>query len=57
MAKRLRSSTLKDISISIRKQGINISIAIVKYRLDEQGLYKLQPSKSLSYLILIDLIG
>ena len=45
MAKRLRSSTLKDISTSIRKQGTNISRATVKHRLDEQGLYKLQPLK------------
>ena len=45
MAKRLRSSTLKDISTSVRKQGTNISRATVKCRLDEQGLYKLQPLK------------
>ena len=34
MAKRLRSSTLKDISLSISKQGTNISRTTVKRRLD-----------------------
>ena len=45
MAKRLRSSTLKDIYLSISKQGTNISETTVKRRLNEQGLYKLQPLK------------
>ena len=43
--KRLRSSSSTEISTSISKQGINISSATVRRRLNKQGLYKLQPLK------------
>ena len=43
IAKKQRISILADISISTSKQGTEISLMIVKRRLNEQGLYKLQP--------------
>jgi transposase len=45
MTKRLRSSSSAKISTLISKQGINISSATVRRRLNEQGLHKLQPLK------------
>jgi transposase len=44
-AKRLRSISSTEISTSVTRQGINISSATVRRRLNEQGLYKLQPLK------------
>ena len=44
-AKRLRSSSSTEISTSISKQGFDISSTTVRRRLNEQGLYKLQPLK------------
>lgn len=43
MAKKQRTSTLSDISISMSRQGTDISYVTVKRRLDEEGLYKLKP--------------
>ena len=40
-AKRLRISLSAEISISIKRQGIDISSTIVRRRLNEKGLYKL----------------
>jgi transposase len=45
IAKRNRTKTLAEISTSIDKQGTTISKATVRRRLNEQGLYKLQPLK------------
>src|SRR5579871_6697273 len=42
IAKKNRTKTLAEISISIDKQGTTISKAIVRRRLNEQSLYKLQ---------------
>src|SRR5579871_4238375 len=47
IAKKNRTKTLAEIYISIDKQGITISKAIVKKRLNEQSLYKLQLLKKL----------
>src|SRR5579871_2740534 len=47
IAKKNRTKTLAEISISIDKQGTTISKATVRRRLNEQGLYKLQPLKKL----------
>jgi hypothetical protein len=43
MAKKQRTSTLADISISMSRQGTDISYVTVKRRLNEQGFYKLKP--------------
>ena len=43
MAKKQRTSTLADISISMSRQGTDISLMTVKQRLNEQGLHKLKP--------------
>ena len=43
LAKRQRSSTLADISISMSKKGTDISSTTVRCRLNDQGLYKLKP--------------
>jgi len=45
MTKKLRTSSSAKISTLISKQGIDISPATVRRRLNEQGLYKLQPLK------------
>jgi hypothetical protein len=45
ITKRLRTSSSAKISTLISKQGIDISPTIVRRRLNEQGLYKLQPLK------------
>ena len=45
IAKKNRTKTLAEISISMDKQGTTISKTIVRRRLNEQGLYKLQPLK------------
>src|SRR5579871_4098541 len=42
IAKKNRTKTLAEISISMNKKGTIISKAIVRKRLNEQGLYKLQ---------------
>src|SRR5579871_4304020 len=42
IAKKNRTKILADISISIDKQRTTLSKAIIKKRLNEQGLYKLQ---------------
>src|SRR5579871_5379154 len=47
IAKKNRTKTLAEISTSIDKQGTTISKAIVRRRLNEQSLYKLQPLKKL----------
>src|SRR5579871_4094458 len=47
IAKKNRTKILAKISTSIDKQGTTISKAIVRRRLNEQGLYKLQPLKKL----------
>src|SRR5579871_6377281 len=49
MAKKQRTSTLVDISISMSRQGTNISFMTVKRKLNEESLYKL---KSLLKLLL-----
>src|SRR5579871_5976942 len=41
IAKKNRTKTLADISTSMDKQGTTISKAIVRRRLNKQGLYKL----------------
>ena len=43
MAKRLRTSTLTEISTLINKQGTDVSPCTIRCRLNEQGLLKLQP--------------
>ena len=43
IAKRLRTSSSAEISISVNRQGTNISSRIVRCQLNEQGLYKLKP--------------
>lgn len=45
IAKKNRTKTLAKISTSMDKQGTTLSIATVSRRLNEQGLYKLQPLK------------
>src|SRR5579871_552428 len=50
IAKKNRTKTLADISISIDKQRTTISKAILRRRLNEQGLYKLQLLKKLLLL-------
>ena len=45
IAKKNRTKTLAEISTSMDKQGTTISKATVRRRLNEQGLYKLQPLK------------
>ena len=45
IVKKQRTSTLADISTVMSKQGTDISYQTVKRRLNEQGLYKLQPLK------------
>jgi hypothetical protein len=45
MAKKLRTSSSAQISISMDRQGTDISSTTVRRRLNEQGLYKLQPLK------------
>ena len=45
MTKKQRTSSSTKISILMSKQGTNISSATVRIRLNEQGLYKLQPLK------------
>ena len=45
MAKKNKTKTLAEISTSMEKQGTTISKATVRRRLNEQGLYKLQPLK------------
>src|SRR5271157_2766346 len=40
--KRLRTNLSAKISISMKRQGIDISSAIIRRRLNEEGLYKLQ---------------
>src|SRR5579871_4072660 len=45
IAKKNRTKTLAEISTSIDKQGTTISKSRVRRRLNEQGLYKLQPLK------------
>ena len=47
IAKKNRTKTLAEISTSLDKQGTTISKATVRRRLNEQGLYKLQPLKKL----------
>ena len=42
MAKKQKISILADISILMSKQGIKISLMIIKRRLNKQSLYKLQ---------------
>ena len=41
--KKQRISLLADISIAINRKGTNISLMIVKKRLNKQNLYKLKP--------------
>src|SRR5579871_463959 len=43
IAKKQRTSILVDISISMSRQGTNISFIIMKRRLNEESLYKLKP--------------
>src|SRR5208282_1854620 len=43
--KRLRTNSSAEISISMKRQRVDISSAIVRRRLNEEGLYKLQPLK------------
>src|SRR5579871_665085 len=50
IAKKNRTKTLADISISIDKQRTTISKAIIRRRMNEQGLYKLQLLKKLLLL-------
>jgi transposase len=45
IAKKNRTKTLAEISTSMDKQGTTISRATVRRRLNEQGLFKLQPLK------------
>ena len=45
IAKKLRTSSSAEISISMKRQGTDISSATVRRRLNEEGLYKLQPLK------------
>ena len=47
IAKKNRTETLAEISISIDKQRTTILKATVRRRLNEQSLYKLQPLKKL----------
>ena len=49
IAKKQRTSILTDISISMSRQGTDISYVTVKRRLDEEGLYKLKLLLNLSY--------
>jgi len=41
IAKKNRTKTLAEISISMKRQGVDISSATVRRRLNEEGLYKL----------------
>ena len=43
IAKRLRTSSSAEITISVNRQGANISSWTVRHWLNEQGLYKLKP--------------
>jgi hypothetical protein len=43
MAKKQKTSTLADISISMSRKETDISLTTVKRRLNKQGLYKLKP--------------
>jgi transposase len=45
IAKKQRTSTLADISTAMSRQGVDISLNTIRSRLNEQGLYKLQPLK------------
>jgi transposase len=45
IAKKQRTSSSIDISMEMSKQGIDISPSTVRRRLNEQGLYKLEPLK------------
>src|SRR5579871_3551787 len=45
IAKKHRTSLSMEISLSISKQGIDISSSTVRRRLNEQSLYKLEPLK------------
>jgi transposase len=45
IAKKNRTKTLAQISTSMDKQGTTLSKATIRRRLNEQGLYKLQPLK------------
>ena len=45
IAKKNRTKTLAEISTSMDKQRTALSIATISRRLNEQGLYKLQPLK------------
>src|SRR5579871_182688 len=45
IAKKYRTNTLAKISTIISRQGVDISLNIVMRRLNEEGLYKLQPLK------------
>src|SRR5579871_4331018 len=50
IAKKNKTKILADISISIDKQGTTLSKAIIRRRLNKQGLYKLQLLKKLFLL-------
>jgi transposase len=41
IAKKQRTSTLTDISTAMSRQGVDISLNIIRSRLHEQGLHKL----------------
>ena len=45
MVKKQRTTSSATISMSMDKQGVDISSATVRHRLHEKGLYKLQPLK------------
>ena len=45
IAKKHRTNTLAEISTTMSRQGVDISLNTVRRRLNEEGLYKLQPLK------------
>ena len=45
MVKKQRTTSSATISMSMDKQGVDISSATVRHRLHEKHLYKLQPLK------------
>jgi transposase len=45
IAKKHRTNTLAEISTAMSRQGVDISLNTVMRRLNEEGLYKLQPLK------------
>ena len=45
IAKKHRTNTLAEISTTMSRQGVDISLNTVMRRLNKEGLYKLQPLK------------